>query len=82
MQGALHAVPHPEIPGAALIAVGTGSCTVAAYDAVGSTEPRLIGVSSTSGPVQSVSISLAPSRVSQQFMVVTSVTDQNGRGKV
>ncbi|EIE25272.1 hypothetical protein COCSUDRAFT_65173 [Coccomyxa subellipsoidea C-169] len=47
----------------ALIAVGTGSGTVAAYDAVGSTEPRLIGVSSTSGPVQSVSISLAPSRV-------------------
>lgn len=74
MQGALHAVPHPEVSGGALIAVGTGSGTVAAYESVGSAEPSLIGQSSTAGFVQSVSISLAPSRVSLLLILISART--------
>lgn len=64
MQGAVHAVPHPEISGGSLIAVGTGAGTVAAYESLGPSEPRLIGKSSTSGSIKSVSISLVPLQVS------------------
>ena len=72
MQGAVHAVPHPEIPGGSLIAVGTGAGTLAAYESLGPSEPRLIGKSSTSGSIKSVSITLAPPQVSN-FNITTTV---------
>ena len=63
-QGTLRAEAHPDRPGAALVAVGTASGTVAAFECQGFSEAVLIGSARCAAEaVQSVCISLAPAQV-------------------
>jgi hypothetical protein len=63
-QGALHAVPHPQSFGGAIIVVGTDSGTVAAFESIGLKEARLIGRTNSPGAVVSVCVTKGDLQVS------------------
>ena len=56
LQGCLQAVACTGMTGTAVIAVGTSSGTIAAYQTVGSSDPQQIGKVEAAGTVQRVSI--------------------------
>lgn len=67
MQGYVQAVACSGMSGIAVIAVGTSSGTIAAYQTLGSSDPQQIGKAEAAGAVQSISIILDPLEVCPFF---------------